>query len=140
VSRHMVRESLGLKPDSKIVELFKGLVGKKGQSQNEVFENIVNDAVQGKSTEIVSAQLQESQNQLQQKEKELDELRKKTGIEKQEYERIYLKVTPEQKIQLTSIAHKLEIPRCDLMTKFFLKQKDLKQELDITLQLSNSIK
>lgn len=121
----MVRESLGLKPDSKIVELFKGLVGKKGSSQNEVFENIVNDAIDGKSVEIVSAQLQESQTQLQKTEKELEELRNKSGIEKKEYEKIYLKVTSEQKQQLTSLAHELEIPRSQLMIKFFLKQNKL---------------
>jgi len=126
MSRRMVRESLGLKPDSKIVELFKGLVGKKGNSQNEVFEKIVNDAVQGKSTEIVSAQLEESQNQLSQTKKELDELRQKTGILKKDFVEIRFKVTPELKDKLTSMAYSKEIPRNQLLDKIFTKSDESK--------------
>jgi len=127
----MPKEQLNMRVDNNALVLFKSLIGKRGKNQAEVFDNIVTDASQGKSVEIISAQLQESQNNLELKEKELDELRKKSGIEKKEYERIYFKVTPEQKQNLTSMAHKLEIPRTELMIEFFLKQN--KSELKTTI-------
>jgi len=113
-----------MRTNSDTLEIFKSIAESRGLSQVEYFEKMIRDSSQGKTVEILSKRLEEMNLKLNEKNSIIEQLEKKHGIKIKGVvtRKVTFIVTQEQFNQITSMAHKLEIPKNQLMSKFFLSK------------------
>ena len=121
----MTKSQLNLRTDSTVLEIFKDMADGRGISQTDLFSEMVNEHTQGHNLSFLQEKLNEAGVLIEQKNQIIKELEKKIGKPLPEYRKVTFRVTTSQFKNLTSLAHSLQLPKCDLMSEYFLKNSSL---------------
>jgi len=114
------RFQINVRSDKETNDLFESQVEQSKLTKIGYIKKMLKDASQGKTLELLYARLKSSEKKVEEQEVELKRIKEKYEIKTPSTRRVTFKVTDEQFTQLTKMAHKLEIPKNQLMSKFFL--------------------
>ncbi len=117
----MAKTQLNMRADSMVLDVFKSQAESRGLTQVEYFEKMINDSSHGKTIEILSKRLDEMNLKVEEKELIIESLERKYGVKiKNVTRKVTFIVSEEHFKKITALSHKLQIPKNQLMTQFFL--------------------
>ena len=120
----MQKTQLNMRVDSVALDVFKSQAEARGLSQVEYFELISKDSTEGKTLEFLSSRLEGKDEEIKNLESVIKRYEKQTGKKITDTRKVTFLVTQKQFDQISLMAHKLQIPKNQLMSKLFLNKSE----------------